>query len=141
MKPLAYVSAWLSLFALIGLSLAPAGAQDDAVPAVKKIMGKLNKGPKSLTATLKKDLNTDNLDWAKIQKDAKEFARLAGFMSKNEPPAGSKESWNKLTQQYAAYAKALNDAAQNMDQADAKKAHQKLSTACKSCHSEHRPKQ
>src|SRR5262249_2261977 len=97
MKRLAVVFAWLALFILVSLVWSPASAQDDKVPDVKAIMGKLNKGPKRMTASLLKDLNEEDPDWAKIQKDAKEFAKLAAAMGKNEPPKGSKESWEMLT--------------------------------------------
>ncbi len=138
MKRLAHASACLALLALMCLALAPAGAQDEKVPDIKAIMGKLNKGPRAMTATLRKDLADDEPDWNKVQKDAKEFARLAKMMSKNEPPKGEKESWEKLTKQYAEYAKALSEAADKKDKAAAKAAHGKLSTACKSCHSQHK---
>jgi hypothetical protein len=140
MKRLAVVSAWLAVFILFSLVWSPAGAQDDKVPDVKAIMGKLNKGPKAMTAALKKDLGADEPDWVKIQKDAKEFAKLATAMGKNEPPKGSKESWEQLTKQYAEYGKALEEAAQKKDKTAAKLAHGKLSTPmfCKSCHSVHK---
>src|SRR5947209_16573397 len=99
MKRLAHASAWLALFALMCLALSPAGAQDDKVPDVKAIMGKLNKGPKALTSTLRKDLAAGEPDWDKVQNDAKEFSRLAEMMGKNEPPKGEKASWDKLTKQ------------------------------------------
>src|SRR5437899_13014311 len=107
MKRLAVVSAWLSVFILFSLVWSPAGAQDEKGPDVKAIMGKLNKGPKAMTVALRKDLSADDPDWRKIQQDAKEFAKLAAAMRKNEPPKGSKESWEQLTKQYAEYAKAL----------------------------------
>ena len=138
MKKWLFLAGGVALAAVLAFS--PAGAQDTKAPTVKQVMGKLTKGPNSLTATLGKDLQDDAPAWDDIQKDTKEFVKFADALGKNDPPKGEKDSWQKLTKAYAENAKAMDDAAQKKDRKVALAAHNKLSTACMSCHDQHRKK-
>jgi hypothetical protein len=113
--------------------------QPGAASPIKNMMGRLTKGPQSLTPVIGRELAGDPPAWETIQAQTKEFAALAATMGKHEPPKGSKESWTKLTASYAAAAAALDQAAQAKDKAAAQAAHQTLSGSCKACHQEHRP--
>jgi hypothetical protein len=105
---------------------------------IKEIMGKLTKGPESLTPMLHRELQEENPPWEMIQGQTQEFARLAAALGTHMPPRGSPESWARLTGEYAEAAAALDQAARARDREAAVAAHRKLSGSCKGCHDEHR---
>jgi len=105
---------------------------------IAEIMGKLTKGPQSLTTVIGQELETDPLPWDKLQSQSKEFAELARTMGKYDPPKGSKESWAKMTSAYTDSAVALEKAVEAKDKDAALAAHQTLSNSCKACHNEHK---
>jgi hypothetical protein len=109
-----------------------------ASPSIREIMIKLAKGPNSLAPVLGKELKDNPPPWETIQGQTKDFALLAAALGKNEPPKGSKESWEKLTAAYAGMAAELDRAAQARDSAAALTAHGQLAESCRSCHQEHR---
>jgi hypothetical protein len=104
---------------------------------IHKIMFRLGKGPQALTAVIGKDLDADPPPWDTLQSNAREYAQLAADLGKNDPPRGSKESWDKHTAAYAEAAAALDKAAQAKDRDAAREAHTKLSGSCMGCHREH----
>jgi hypothetical protein len=126
------------IVAAVALTFGLGGAVALAPATAKDIMGKLNKGPSSLFPNLKRELQKDEPDWADVQAQTKEYASLAASLSQARPPKGTKESWVKLTQDYAAAAKTMNDAAQKKDKSAALAAHNKLQKACMACHNAHR---
>ena len=71
-------------------------------------MTKIGKGPNSLDELLKRELKTDQPDWATIQPQAAEYARLAADLGKADPAKGSKESWAKQTSAFSDSATALD---------------------------------
>jgi hypothetical protein len=107
---------------------------------IKEIMGKLTKGPASLTSLLGQELQADAPDWATIQSQTKEFAQLAASLGEHTPPKGSPESWKAKTTEYADSVVSLDKAAQAKDKAAALKVQQVLAsqTTCLGCHREHR---
>jgi cytochrome c556 len=115
-----------------------AGEEKD--PSIKEIMTKAHKDSNSLLAMIRKGLQSDEADWPDIQKETKELVKLGTALGKNEPPRGSKESWEKLTRAYLANAKALESDAQKKDQEAAKKDLGKLTGSCRSCHGAHKPR-
>jgi cytochrome c556 len=119
---------------------APAGPPGGgaSAPGLKQIMTRLAKGPSSLTPVLGQELKADMPAWETIQAQAKEFATLATEMSKYDPPKGSKESWIKLTGEYADSADDLDKAAQAKNKDSALAAHGELANSCMACHREHR---
>jgi hypothetical protein len=125
----------------IGAGAAPgeadAGPLGDS-PTVKQIMGKLTRGPGSLTPVIAHELNVDPPAWDTIQPQTREYARLAAAMGKNDPPRGSMESWSQLTAAFASSAEALNKAAEAKDRDAALEAHEAITGSCMSCHREHR---
>jgi hypothetical protein len=101
-------------------------------------MAKLTKGPSSLTPVIGEELEAENPPWETLQTQTKEFAQLASSMSKNTPPRGHKESWDKLTSAYAEWASDLDEAVQTKNKAAALETHGKLAGSCMACHREHR---
>ncbi len=118
----------------LGQPAQPAGGEAGA----KAIMTRLAKGPGSLNELLKRELKEGQPDWAVIQPQAAEYAKLAGDLGKAEPAKGSKESWAKLTASFADSAAALDKAAQAHDLDGAKAAQDKLGSSCMECHRAHR---
>lgn len=104
---------------------------------IGEIMIKLSKGPAALTP-IGKELKTDPPPWDSIQPQAKEYAQLTASLGKYDPPKGSKESWTKLTGEYAATANELDRAAAAKDKDAAVAAHTKLTQSCVACHNEHK---
>ena len=120
---------------------APAAAEEPAgAPSIKAIMGKLAKGPNSLTPTIGKELQQEPPPWATIRTQTKEFAELAAALGKQKPPMGAADSWAQLTASYSARASELDAAAQAGDRDKALAAHEFLSKSCMACHREHKPK-
>jgi hypothetical protein len=113
-------------------------AGTDTSPSIKEIMGKLTKGPKSLTPVIGEALEAENPPWESLQQQTKEFVQLASAMGKNTPPKGHNASWEKLTSAYAEWASDLDEAVQAKNKADALEAHGKLAGSCMACHREHR---
>jgi hypothetical protein len=120
--------------------LTPAGAQDNKAPTIKQVMKKLNSGPNSMTATIGKELQDDPPIWDDIKKETQEYVKMADALGKNDPPKGEKDSWSKLSKDYAENAKALDEATQKKDKKAALAAHKKITTSCMACHTEHRKK-
>jgi hypothetical protein len=116
----------------------PPGDARKASPEIKDLMGKLTKGPTSLTSMIGKELETDPPAWETIQLQAADYAKLAADLGKYDPPRGSKESWAKLTTAYADSATVLDKAAQAKDATAAKAAHKLILNSCMECHREHR---
>ena len=104
----------------------------------RRIMARLNQGPGGLQNAIGSELKTEKTPWETIQPQTKEYAQLAGDLGKHDPPKGSKESWAKLTAEYAGLADALDKAAQAKDKDAATAAHQDLASSCNACHRQHR---
>jgi hypothetical protein len=107
-------------------------------PTTRQIMGKLTKGPNSLTPVIGKGLEADPPAWETIQPQTKEYARLAAAMGKNDPTKGTKESWTKLSAAFADSAAALDKAAQAKNRDAALDAHSQITGSCMQCHQAHR---
>jgi hypothetical protein len=107
-------------------------------PEIRAIMVKLNKGRSSLGTLIGEALKAEKPAWETIQPQTKEYAQLAGDMGKHEPAKGSKESWSKLTAEFAGLASELDKAAQARDKAAASAAHEDLTSSCMACHRQHR---
>ncbi|HEV3238512.1 MAG TPA: cytochrome c [Gemmataceae bacterium] len=131
----------LAVAGLIAVTFVVTGsAQDTKAPTVKEVMGKLNKGPASLTTTIAKGLNVEEPTWDDIKKQSKEFCTFSEALGKNKPPKGDEKSWTKLTDAYNESAKALAEAADKMDKKAAVAAIKKLQGSCMNCHKAHKGK-
>src|SRR4051812_38896612 len=115
------------------------GAADDNVPSIEEIMQKVNKRKSGLHADVGEALKAGTADWDKLKEKTKQYATLAEFLGKNDPPKGAKESWEKLTKKYADDAKALDAAVDKKDKSAATTAWNKLDKECMGCHRQHRP--
>jgi hypothetical protein len=107
-------------------------------PTIRQIMGKLTKGPNSLTPVIGKALEAEAPDWTAIQPQTDEYARLAAALVKNTPRKGSPESWAKLSAAFGESADALNKAAKGKNRDSALEAHSQITGSCMECHRQHR---
>jgi cytochrome c556 len=121
---------------LLGVSVALC---QDKNPNIKDIMTRAHKGSGSVLTTLGRELKAEEPNWSDVQKQTKELVSLGGSLGKNEPPKGSAQSWERLTQQYVKNATALDQAAQDKDRAAAMAARAKIAGSCAACHKQHRP--
>ncbi|HEX4591306.1 MAG TPA: hypothetical protein VH120_15325 [Gemmataceae bacterium] len=135
-----WVLAWAATAGLLltGFGVNRLGAADDKVPTIEDIMQKVNKKKGGLHADVGDALKKGTVDWDTIQAKTKQYATLADFLGKNDPPKGSKASWEKLTKTYADDAKTLNSAAEKKDKQGATTAWNKLSRECMGCHRQHK---
>jgi hypothetical protein len=80
--------------------------------------------------------------WEDAQKKSAELKKFGEAIGKNDPPMGSKESWEKLTKKFKEEAEAVDTAAQAKKAGDVDKAVKALlaGTNCQNCHKEHKPK-
>ena len=115
-------------------------AADEKVPTIEDIMQAVNKKKGGLHTDVGDALKMGAVDWDSVKTKTKQYAAMADFLGKNDPPQGEKGSWDKLTKAYAAEAKTLNEAAGRKDKAAAMSAHGKLTRSCMGCHQVHRPK-
>jgi hypothetical protein len=107
-------------------------------PTTKQIMGRLTKGPNSLTPVIGKALEAETPDWNTIQPQTEEYARLAAAMAKNTPRKGSPESWATLSAAFGESAAALDKAAKAKNRDAALDAHSQITGSCMECHRQHR---
>jgi hypothetical protein len=107
-------------------------------PTIRQIMGRLTKGPNSLTPVIGKELEAEAPDWNTIQPQTEEYARLAAAMEKSAPRKGSPESWAKLSATYSESARALDKAAKAKNRDAALEAHSQITGSCMECHRAHR---
>jgi hypothetical protein len=107
-------------------------------PTIRQIMGRLTKGPNSLTPVIGKELEADSPDWNTIQPQTEEYARLAAALVKNTPRKGSPESWAKLSADFRESAAAMDKAAKAKNRDAALDAHSQITGSCMECHRQHR---
>ena len=132
-----------ALLALAGCGDAPEGGPpsaplDGPPTSIRQVMGRLAKGPGSLTPILGDELKLDPPAWDLIDEQSHEFVALAAAMAGMKPPKGSAESWAAQTKLYAEMAAELDNAAHAHDKAAALAAHGRLKGSCMACHAEHK---
>ena len=140
MRRIAYVVGAAMLMGATAWMLSPLSARAEKTPSIKEIMDRAHRGSDSLLQKLGRELKSDSPDWGTVQKQSRDLVLLGGALREDRPPRGSRESWDRLTQQYLAAARELDQAAENKDASAAQEAHQKLGTSCMACHQLHKGK-
>jgi cytochrome c556 len=136
MKRLTIIAATVTLLGT--WSICSALADESKTPTVKEVMQKLHRGKNSPLALVGAGLKTEEPDWAKLQKQSKSFLTFGAALAKNDPPRGTKESWQKLSLNYFNDANALDAAVQKENKSDAQSAYAKIRNSCSACHRAHR---
>jgi cytochrome c556 len=113
------------------------GAADDKPPSISDVMKKVN-GKAGLGKSVGNAAKAKAVDWDDVQKKTKEIAEQIEFLGKNEPPKGSKESWEKLTKTYVEAVKKLDEAAKKKDKDALTATQMTIGGSCRTCHTAHR---
>jgi len=107
--------------------------------SIKDIMKKAHKGEECLVSEVSVALHQDEPEWQATQKNVAELIRLGNMLTKKEPPKGSKDSWEQLTQGYVDRAKIVHDKLEQKDLPASRTAFDSLLETCKGCHLVHKP--
>jgi hypothetical protein len=109
----------------------------DEVWSTKKVMDKVHLGRQSLLSVVNKDLRKAEPDWKSDEKNLTEIIRLMSVLTKQKPPRGSQEAWDKLVQDYVHGAKAARQNVKEHRQQPGRAALEKVILTCEECHENH----
>jgi hypothetical protein len=109
----------------------------DEVWSTKKIMVKLYVGKPSLMSAVQKDIHTPEPDWKTDEKNLAEVIRLMGLMTKQRPPRGNQEAWDKLVEDYVQNAKVAQQNIKEHKLQPARASLEKVLSICEDCHDNH----
>jgi hypothetical protein len=109
----------------------------DEVWATKKVMDKVHVGKQSLLSVVNKDLRRAEPDWKSDETNLTEIIRLMSMLTKQKPPRGSQEAWDKLVQDYVDGAKAARQNVTEHRLQPARAALEKVRSTCEECHDNH----
>jgi hypothetical protein len=109
----------------------------DEVWSTKKVMDKVHVGKQSLLSVVNKDLRKAEPDWKSDEENLTEIIRLMSMLTKQKPPTGSQEAWDKLAQDYVDGAKAARQNVKLHRLQPARAALEKMRSTCEECHDNH----
>jgi hypothetical protein len=109
----------------------------DEVWSTKKVMDKCFLGKQSLVAVVNKDLQRTEPDWKSDEVNLTEIIRLMSMLTKQKPPRGSQEAWDKLVHDYVDGAKAARQNVKEHRLRPARAALEKARESCEDCHDNH----
>ena len=109
----------------------------DEVWSTKKVMDKVQVGKHSLLSVVAKDLQKAEPDWKSDEENLTEIIRLMSMLTKQKPPRGSQEAWDKLVQDYVHGAKAARKNVKEHKLEPAQAALEKVRSTCEECHYNH----
>jgi hypothetical protein len=109
----------------------------DELWSTKKVMDKVHVGKQSLMSVVNRDLQKAEPDWKSDEDNLIEIIRLMSMLTRQKPPRGSQEAWDKLVQDYVDGAE---DARQNVKKhrlQPARAALDNVRSTCEECHDNH----
>jgi hypothetical protein len=109
----------------------------DEVLSTKKVMDKVGLGKQSLLSVINRDLKKAEPDWKSDEEKLTETIRLMSMLTKQKPPRGSQDAWDKLVQDYVAGVKAARQNVREHRSQPALAALDKARSACEECHDNH----
>jgi hypothetical protein len=109
----------------------------DEVCSTKKVMDKVHVGKQSLLSVVQKDLRKAAPDWKSDEKNLTEIIRLMSMLTKEKPPRGSQEAWDKLVQDYVLGARAARQNVNEHRLQPARAALERVISTCDECHDNH----
>jgi cytochrome c556 len=116
--------------------LGSASAADDDVKDVKGCMAFQNK----VRGDLNKMVKGKEPKWEDVQKETKNWLKVAESIGTFKPPKGDEKSWKEQTTKYLTNVKAVDSAAEKKDADGVSKGLATIQGSCAGCHSQHRPK-
>jgi hypothetical protein len=109
----------------------------DEVWSTKKVMDKVHVGKQSLLSVVNKDLRKAEPDWKSDEENLTEIIRLMSMLTKQKPPRGSQEAWDKLVQDYVDGAKAARKNVKEHRLQPGRAALEMVIMTCDECHDNH----
>ncbi len=133
----------LAIAALAGLAAGAAfratraANRSDAVWSTKKVMDKVALGKQSLLSVVNRDLGKAEPDWKSDEENLTEVIRLMSMLTRQNPPRGSQEGWDKLVRDFVDGAKAARENVKWHRLRPALAALEKVRATCEECHENH----
>jgi hypothetical protein len=109
----------------------------DEVWSTKKVMDKVHVGKQSLLSVVNTDLRKAEPDWKSDEKNLTEIIRLMSMLTKQKPPRGSQEAWDRLVQDYVNGAKAARQNVKEHRLRPGRAALENVISTCDKCHDNH----
>jgi len=109
----------------------------DEVWSTKKVMDRVHLGKQSLLSVVRRDLRKDEPDWESDQKNLAEIIRLMSMLTKQRPPRGSQQAWDKIVEDYVDGAKAARQNVKEHRLPAVRAALEKVTSTCDECHDNH----
>jgi hypothetical protein len=129
--------AGLAAGAAIRATYAPDHPGADELWSTKRVMDKVHVGKQSLLSVVNKDLRKADPDWKSDQENLAEIIRLMSMLTKQKPPRGTQDAWDKLVQDYVDGAKAARQNVKEHKIQPARTALEKVRSTCEECHDNH----
>jgi hypothetical protein len=131
------VLAGLAAGAAIHATYVAAHTGADEVWSTKEVMDTMAVGKQSLLSVVNKDLRKSEPDWKSDEENLTEMIRLMSMLTKQKPPRGSQEAWDKLVQEYVDGARSARRDVKEHRLQPARAALEKLRSTCERCHDNH----
>jgi hypothetical protein len=109
----------------------------DGVWSTKKVMDKIALGKRSLLSVVNNDLRKAEPDWKSDEENLAEVIRLMSMLTRQKPPKGSQEAWDKLVRDFVDGAKAARQHVKEHRLESARAALEKMRSTCEECHDNH----
>jgi hypothetical protein len=109
----------------------------DEVWSTKKVMVKVGAGRRSLLSVVDKDLQKAEPDWKSDEANLTEIIRLMAMLTRQKPPRGSQEAWDKLVRDFVDGAKAARQHVKEHRLQPACDALETARSTCEECHDSH----
>jgi hypothetical protein len=109
----------------------------DEVLSTKKVMDTAFLGKQSLLSVVNKDLRNAQPDWISDEKNLTEIIHLMSMLTRQKPPRGSQDAWDKLVQEYVDGTKAARQSVKEHRLRPARAALEKVVETCDVCHDNH----
>jgi hypothetical protein len=109
----------------------------DEAWSTKKVMDRVHVGKQSLMSVVYKDIRKAEPDWKTDEKNLAEIMRLMNMLTKQKPPRGSQEAWDKLVEDYVDNAKDAQQSIKEHKLQRARASLEKVLSTCDQCHDNH----
>ncbi|HJZ59782.1 MAG TPA: hypothetical protein VKE74_32875 [Gemmataceae bacterium] len=110
----------------------------ELVPSISDIMVEAHGCQTAYIKQVRNELAKDEPDWYLVEAKSRDLVRVGKLLALNNPPHGSRESWEKFTAVYTARATVLVDAAERKDKEEATVETTRMLRMCATCHRAHR---
>src|SRR5262249_35005662 len=131
------ILAGLAAGAALRATYAAGHPASEEVWSTKKVMDKAHLGKQSLLSVVQKDLRQAEPDWKSDERNLAEMIRLMSMLTRQKPPRGSQDAWDKLVDDYVQAAKTARQNVNEHRLQPTRAALEKLVSTCDECHDNH----